>query len=478
MRRLGERTQVRFAAPIRTLVRQAREGSTVNRVLIVLLATAMPALAQTPAARLGAPIPSAPPMTRGSSPDVYADAPSGPAARLGTITAARIGEGPDDASPEERYNWGASPRDRTRRNAPATRTRDRDDEGDFDTAGRGARLREPAPAQPTHGRRGRDRDVFDAGPPPVAGPGPGSNPEWWPERGHDLQELREQFPTFGERDRDRLAFQSDCAFDNFISPITNPFLAEDPRSLTELRPIFMYQSIPGNQPLYQGGNVMFLGTQARAAFTDRFSVVLHKAGFLFLNPSNPALSADSVFTEIWLGPKFVFWRAPDTQTIASFGLQFQLPIGGGGVFQDTGTFSMVPYLSFGRRIGETDYGSFHLINVAGMHIGTDNRRSDYFFDSLHLDLDVGDYHRFYPTLELNWFHYTSNGLERPFLNFEGRDLANIGASAQGQDILTIAPGFRYKFTDYLQMGVAVEFPLVGTRDLLQYRIGVDLIWRY
>ena len=44
--------------------------------------------------------------------------------------------------------------------------------------------------------------------------------------------------------------------------------------------------------------------------------------------------------------------------------------------------------------------------------------------------------------------------------------------------MTIAPGFRYKFTDYLQMGFAVEFPIVGTRDLFQYRIGVDLIWRY
>src|SRR5262249_25617678 len=41
------------------------------------------------------------------------------------------------------------------------------------------------------------------------------------------------------------AFQSDHCFDQFISPVTNPFLFEDPRSLTEVRPIFMYQRIPG-----------------------------------------------------------------------------------------------------------------------------------------------------------------------------------------------------------------------------------------
>ena len=39
----------------------------------------------------------------------------------------------------------------------------------------------------------------------------------------------------------RCAFQSDHCFDSFISPVTNPFLFEDPRSLTEVRPIFMIQ---------------------------------------------------------------------------------------------------------------------------------------------------------------------------------------------------------------------------------------------
>ena len=443
-----------------------------NRLLFgVILVSTAPALAQTPAARLGTPVPPSTNTVRSSSPDTSPDSPPLPAARLGTISAARIGEGPDDAPPDERYNWGA--RERTRRTAPASRNRDDDRDPDrdrdFDTAGRGAKLREPAPAEPTHGgRRRRESGDVDPGPDPV----------WWPERGRDLEDIRQQLPGFGDQDRDRIAFQSDCAFNNFISPITNPFLAEDPRSLTELRPIFMYQGIPGNQYYYQGGNIMFLGTQARVAFTDRVSVVLSKAGWVSVNPGRPGLSSETAFSEIWLGPKFVFWRTPDTQTIASAGLQFQLPIGGGGLFQDTGTFGIVPYISVGTKIGEIDYGSFHLINVAGYHMGTDNRRSDYFFDTLHLDLDVGNYHRFYPTLELSWFHYTTNGEERPFLTFEGRDLANIGASAQGHDIVSIAPGFRYRFNDYLEMGFAIEFPVLGSRDIERYRIGLDLIWRY
>ncbi|HJZ89241.1 MAG TPA: hypothetical protein VKE40_00110, partial [Gemmataceae bacterium] len=112
------------------------------------------------------------------------------------------------------------------------------------------------------------------------------------------------------------------------------------------------------------------------------------------------------------------------------------------------------------------------------HFGTNGGRSEYLFNTLHFDLDAADYHRFYPVLELSWFHYTTNGRERPFLQFEGRDLANVGGSAKDRDFLSIAPGFRYKFSETLQFGLSAEFPLLGTRDLHQFRLGTDLIWRY
>lgn len=441
-----------------------------NRRLLLtfVLAVAGWAGAQEPAARLALP---RPPITaRAIDPDDEGRPP--PAARLGTVSTGRIGRGPEDASDEERYNWGTPRRATpTSRDRDAERSRsDRDD--DYDN--RGAKLRNPYRRTGGQGRA----DELDAPPPPPPPPDAGPDPMWWPGRNRDLQEFREQFPAFGEQDRDRLAFQSDCAFDNFASPITNPFLAEDPRSLTELRPIYFYQAVPEKQYFLQGGHLSFIGAQFRAAFTDRFSVVIHKVGWSSITAGNALATSDTGFSEIWLGPKFTFWRAPDTQTLASFGLQFQMPVGNGTVWQDTGGLGMVPYLSFGRRIARTDYGSIHLINVAGYHLSTGTGRSDYFFDSLHLDLDLNDEHRFYPVLELNWFHTSTNGGERPFFFFEGRDFANIGARAAGRDLLTIAPGFRYKFTEFLQMGAAIELPLVGSRDLFQYRIGIDLIWRY
>jgi hypothetical protein len=394
-----------------------------------------------------------------------------PAARLGAVSTGRIGEGPDDASPEEKYNWGVPKRNTTA--TPASRNRDTnrnsDDEG-YD--GRGAKLR--TPGRLTGGRAGDD---FEPVPPPPRPEGSATDPGWWPGRRRDLDDLRNQFPTFGDTDRDRLAFQSDCAFDNFSSPITNPFLAEDPRSLTELRPLYFYQGIPSAQYYYQGGHLSFLGVQARAAFTDRFSVVVSKVGWSSISSGSPLGQSDTSFSEIWLSPKFVFWRVPDTQTLASFGLQFQIPTGSGTVYQGTGGLGLVPYLSFGRKIGESDYGAFHLINVAGYRMSTGSSGSSYFFDSLHVDLDVQDRHNFYPTLEMNWFHNSGN-TGGQFLFFEARDFGNVGGNASSRDLVTIAPGFRYRFTDYLQMGLAVEFPLFGTRDLFQYRLGVDLIWRY
>ena len=127
----------------------------------------------------------------------------------------------------------------------------------------------------------------------------------------------------------------------------------------------------------------------------------------------------------------------------------------------------------GKEFGDC----FHFVGNAGYQFPVDHtQNSSFFYTSLHLDKQVAGW--LYPLIELNWFHYTSAGTQRPTLNFEGRDLANVGSNAQGRNELSIAPGFRYKFNDYWQMGIAAEFPLLGTRDLLQYRLGVDLIWRY
>ncbi|MCS7046846.1 MAG: hypothetical protein NZO58_10860, partial [Gemmataceae bacterium] len=86
---------------------------------------------------------------------------------------------------------------------------------------------------------------------------------------------------------------------------------------------------------------------------------------------------------------------------------------------------------------------------------------------------------FYPLVELNWTRYTFNGSDRD-LNFEGTNLFNFGSKyIAGHDDLTIAGGFRYKFTEGVQLGVAAEFGLLGgSRHMEGFRLTVDMIFRY
>ena len=190
-------------------------------------------------------------------------------------------------------------------------------------------------------------------------------PRFAPQRGHPYGWLDpQQWTRFGEWMQDynpfhEGCFESDHCFDNFISPVSNPFLFEDPRSLTEVRPIFLYQTIPNSNALFRGGNAEFFGLQARLAITDRWSVVINKLGGVSINPgSDSPLPGDTGFSEFWIGPKYTFLRNTETGTVAAAGVTFQLPVGSAKAYQDTGMLSLVPYLTAAQSFGHTSYGSF------------------------------------------------------------------------------------------------------------------------
>lgn len=300
--------------------------------------------------------------------------------------------------------------------------------------------------------------------------------------------VRDRTTGFGERLGDALAelvgrrqdwFRSDHIFDGFISPVTNPFLFEDPRSLTELRPQFVYQKIPGRNREFRGGDVWFFGGQLRLAFTDRLSFVVHKLGGLSLSPGRFSAFPDEVgFAELWLGPKYTFLREEETGSVLAGGLQFQLPVGSANVFQNTGSLSLVPYLSYAQAFGsEWRVGGVNTLLGTGYAFSTGNQRSDYYYLSAHIDWDVLHGHKFYPLLELNWLVHTTNGRTRPF-DSEGRDLFNFGGQARGTGLLTVAFGARYKILEAAQLGGAFELPVAGARHLFDYRFTFDVIFRY
>jgi hypothetical protein len=293
----------------------------------------------------------------------------------------------------------------------------------------------------------------------------------------------EWFDDLGQRAHDIVGtghwFKSDPDFCNLSSPITNPFLFEDPRSVTEVRPIFIYQTIPTGNPNFNGGNAEFFGTQLRLAFTDRFSMTINKLGVTWINPgAGSSQPGGSGWSEVQFGPKFTFWRNPDRQIVAAAGLIFQIPDGPASVYQNTGSLSLVPYVTGAVNFLQGSWGSLNAMAALGYSFPTDNQRSAFFYNSWHLDWDVMNWHRVFPTLEMNWFVYTHSGNTNP-VNAEGLDLANIGSTAVGgMGNLSIAPGVRFKFGEHSQVGVAAEFPLVQGPVIQQFRLTVDFIWRY
>jgi hypothetical protein len=324
------------------------------------------------------------------------------------------------------------------------------------------------------------------GPPPVApqipaGPLPGT-----PNYDAGVNIDRPLQHSFGDRCREFFGMGSGgfnlhcthCTEDAaLISPVSNPFLFEDPRALTELRPLFIYQTAPHGNPDFRGGHVDFFGLQGRVAFTDSWSLVLNKLGFVDVHAPGSDLFGGSGFAEVWLGPKYTFYHDDCGNSAAAVGLTFQIPTGDRRQAQDTGDLTLDPYITYGTSFGRTSYGTFGFVGEFGYAFGVDNRRSDYLHGSLHLDFDIASAHKFYPLIELNWLHYTDSGRARP-LNYEGADLINFGSTdVSGRNLLDLALGFRYKFSEHLQTGLVIEFPL-GHRDIDDFRLGLDFIVRY
>ena len=205
-------------------------------------------------------------------------------------------------------------------------------------------------------------------------------------------------------------FCGEREFEQFAAPVSAPFTFEDPRSTTGLRLNGLYQTVPSGQPDFRGGDIWYFGGQARLAFTDRLSLVVSKLGVISVNPGAGSVYGKKTgLSELWLTPKWTFYRDPEGGTVAATGVTFQVPIGSAGAFQDTGSLSITPFLSAGQALVKTRLGGLNALANAGYSISTNHDRSDYFYASGQLSFDVQNKHKFFPLFELNYAQVTTNG---------------------------------------------------------------------
>jgi hypothetical protein len=259
---------------------------------------------------------------------------------------------------------------------------------------------------------------------------------------------------------------SQC-FDDFISPMTNPVFFEDPRTLTEVRFIYLRNKVPGAAG---GGAVNLFAAQVRAAITDKLSIVAAKDGYA---TSSNALIDDG-WADIAVGLKYNILSDHETQRLLSVGASYELPVGSTRTLQGNGDGEFHIYASAARKLG----CDWHWISGSGFRLPADTtQESQVWYWSNHLDRKITD--KIYVLAEVNWYHWMKSGSQTAVPGVEGLDLFNFGSTGvAGNNIVTGAFGFKMKPRSNMELGLAWEAPLTQRRDIIDNRLTVDCILRY
>jgi hypothetical protein len=264
--------------------------------------------------------------------------------------------------------------------------------------------------------------------------------------------------------------------DQMISPVSVPTVNEDPRITTELRPMYLYTTIPGSF-VTGGGHYSVVAVQARVAITDRIGFIATKDGYIYLRPDNEipgVVENKDGFANIAFGFKGSVWQDEASASIVTLGMRYEAPTGNTRVLQGQylreGDGVLNPFLSASKG-----FDDFHMQLYTGPRVGISDGDTSFWDLSVHFDYRL--FERLYPLLEFNWIHSLDGGRRLPIAQ-EGFDLVNLGASeSSGNSVATIAFGTRVRLFDGLDFGITGEYPMTSREDIIGWRITTDLIWR-
>lgn len=253
-----------------------------------------------------------------------------------------------------------------------------------------------------------------------------------------------------------------------ISPITAPTTFEDPRNISEIRPIYIHHKID-DRFVTEGGDVNVYAVQLRYAVSDRFSIIATKDGYVDFNPKS-TVNNDEGFANLAGGFKYALFDCDNY--ITSLGLRYEAPTGEREVFQGLGDGVINPFISSGFVLG-----NWNFIGSSGLRVRVDEDDSSFFDANIHTSYKMGN---FYPVAEIGLVNVISEGNRLPIAD-EGQDFFNFGSSnSEGKSLVTGALGVRYRLTKNVDLGLAYQIPLnrgSGTR-ILEHRVTSDLIYKF
>ncbi len=271
---------------------------------------------------------------------------------------------------------------------------------------------------------------------------------------------------------------SDRCFDDFVSPMINFVHFEDPRTLTEFRPIFVNHWVPNTigNGVPAGGTIQAFATQFRIALTERLSLIGVKDGYIWDN-TNGTLDTllDDGWAAVTAGLKYNLLRDAQSGTLASIGGTYEIPMGSDEALQNVGDGEFHLFVTGGQRLFG---GNAHLLSSFGWRTPVDSAVQS---ESIHWSsqFDVRLTNSIYLLTGLEWWHWTdsaSNGLP---LGVAGQDLFNLSASdVTGNDLVSQNVGMKFKPSRAAEYGIAYQFPLSEFKDVLEHRLQVEMIYRY
>ncbi|WP_235908456.1 hypothetical protein [Roseiconus nitratireducens] len=183
---------------------------------------------------------------------------------------------------------------------------------------------------------------------------------------------------------------SDHCFDDFISPMINFVHFEDPRTLTEIRPIFVNHWVPDNigSGIPAGGSIQLLALQFRVALTERLSLIGVKDGYIFDSTDN---ALDTLLDDGWAavtaGLKYNLLRDTRSGTLASVGATYEIP-GSDDALQDVGDGEFHLFMTGGKRLYN---GNAHWLSAFGVRLPVDDEvQTESIHWSNHFDVRLTD----------------------------------------------------------------------------------------
>jgi hypothetical protein len=260
------------------------------------------------------------------------------------------------------------------------------------------------------------------------------------------------------------------------APVTNPVFFEEPFIRSEIRPLFIYQSLGKTLPVGGayvpvGGSVQVYAVEVRWAVTDRLAIIATKDGYVDFKP-DATLTKASGWADISLGLKYAVIDDRENQFILTPGVELELPTGNQNVFQGNGSGEWDVFVS-----GAKGWGNLTLMGNVGARLPMNMAQET---AQLHYSAQLAHHtHKYFvPFIAANAFTVLNAGRQIA-LGVEGFDLINFGATgAAGSTQAALGGGFRSKLHDKIELGFAYERSLTNPRGVFDDRFTVDFVIRF